>query len=292
MLIVIKGIHKVKRPQADGSVKIHYYAWRGGPRMKSKPHTEAFAREYRELQGRPAKVDTIDTLETLIDRFTGPEHNRNPDFTALAQSTQEDHLYSFKLIRKQWPQLPVKLTQQKGMKADIKRWHRAFAENPRKADKLLMSLSKVFSYAVDDELIEKNPCTGIDKLYHGSRREILWSADQIAAFRAGAHPHLLLPFELAINTGQRQGDILAFNWKNYDGIYVMVRQSKSQKNGVGGKKLKVKANARLKPMLDDLPKDTLRICLNSRGRPWTRTGFQASWGKELDRLEDRGGHIS
>jgi integrase len=283
MLVVIKGIHRVKMTLADGSTKTYYYAWRGGPQMKSAPHTEAFAREHaRYKEAAKTETKTVETLESLIDRFTGPERNRNPDFTSLAQSTQDDHLYSFKLIRKQWPGLPVKLTQMKGMKAEIRRWHRSFAENPRKADKLLMSLSKVFSYAIADELIEKNPCTGIDRLYDGSRREMVWSAEQIAAFRKDAHPHLLLPFEVAIHTGQRQGDIRSLSWKQYDEIYLMFRQSK------GGKKLKVKVHSRLKAMIDALPRDALRICLNSRGRPWTRTGFQASWGKELDRLKIEG----
>ena len=277
MLIVIKGIHKVKRPQADGSVKIHYYAWRGGPKMKSPPHTEAFAAEharYKEV----AKVETVETLETLIDHFTGPEDNRSTDFLALAETTQTDHLYAFKLIRKEWPRLPVRFTQQKGMKADIRKWHRSFAANPRKADKLLFSLSKVFSYAIGDELIEKNPCTGIGRLYSGSRRESVWTPDQIATFRAGARAHLLLAFEIAIHTGQRQGDILSLSWKDYDGIYLQFRQSK------GGKKLKVRVHSRLKAMLDAMDKDALRILLNSRKRPWTKDGFKTSWGKECDRL--------
>lgn len=31
MLVKLKGVHKVKRRLADGSVKEHIYAWRGGP---------------------------------------------------------------------------------------------------------------------------------------------------------------------------------------------------------------------------------------------------------------------
>jgi integrase len=281
VLIVIKGIHKVKMPLADGSIATYYYAWRGGPKMTAKPGTEAFLKEYAKLKEKSSEK-LPQTIETLIELFTGPDHAPNPDFISLAQTTQADYRHAFKLIRKEWPSLPVALTQQKGMKAEIRRWHRSFSANPRKADKLLFALSKIFSYAIADELIEKNPCSGVTRLYNGSRREILWSKDQIAVFRAGAHPHLLLPFELAICTGQRQGDILAAPWNTYDGIYLTVRQSK------GGKKLKVKVHSRLKAMLDTLPHDTLRICLNSRGRPWTKHGFQASWQKELNRLKIEG----
>ena len=280
MLVVIKGIHRVKMRLADGSTKTYYYAWRGGPQMKSPPHTEAFAREHaRYKEAAKTETKSVETLESLIDRFTGPERNRNPDFTNLADTTQKDHLYAFKLIRKEWPELPVRLTQAKGFKGDIKKWHRSFAANPRKADKLLFSLSKVFSYAVADEVIDKNPCTGIDRLYRGSRRESVWSREQIAIFRAGAHPHLLLAFEVALHTGQRQGDILSLPWTSYDGVYLKFSQSKGD-----GKKLKVRVHSRLKAMLDELPRDAFRILLNSRGRPWTKDGFKTSWGKECDRL--------
>lgn len=281
MLVRIKGIHKVKRKLADGSSKTHYYAWRGGPKMVSPPHTAEFVSEFaKHKRASKAKVVRVGpTLETLIDHFTGPERKRNADFLALAESTQEDHLYAFRLIKERWPGLPVRHTQAKGMKALIRAWHRSFTANPRKADKLLFSLSKVFSYAVADELIEKNPCTGIDRLYSGSRRESVWTPAQISAFRAGAPAHLLLAFEMALHTAQRQGDLLSLSWKDYDGIYLQFHQSK------GDKKLKVRVHSKLKAMLDALERDKLRILVNSRGRPWTKDGFKTSWGKMCDRLK-------
>lgn len=277
MRVAIKGIHKVRRKLADGSVRTHYYAWRGGPAMTSKPHTLEFTAEYAEHKKNLSKAP-VDTLETLIDQFTGAEDNRNPDFLALAESTRADYLYAFRIIKQEWPQLPMRLTQQRGMKADIRRWHRSFADNPRKADKLLFALSKVFSYAVDDEIIERNPCTGIERRYSGSRRDAVWTLEMIYLFRSKAKPHILLAFEMALHTGQRQGDLLSLSWKDYDGTHLQFRQSKT------GKRVKVRASNRLQAMLAPLDKASLRILLNSRGRPWTKDGFKTSWGKECKRL--------
>lgn len=277
MLVKIKGVHKVKRKLADGSIRTYYYAWRGGPQITAPPNTEAFALEYLQLK-EITKPKQVDTLETLIQNFKGKDE-RNPDWLALAETTRRDYEYAFKVILKQWPKLPVKLTQQRGMKADIRKWHRSFSSNPRKADKLLFALSKLFSYAIADEIIDKNPCTGIERLYSGSRRDSVWTADKIATFRDSAPKHLLLPFEIAIGTGQRQGDILALTPKDYDGQYLRFEQSK------GGKRLKVRVHSRLKALLDETDKDKLRICLNSRGRPWTKDGFKTSWGKECARLK-------
>ena len=277
MLVKIEGIHKVKRKLADGSTRIHYYAWRGGPKMLSPPHTQAFAIEHAEHQ-RNARRKAEDTLETLIDRFTGSKSDPNPDFLALAESTRVDHLYAFRLIRAKWPNLPARLTQDPKMTDQIRAWHRSFISNPRKADKLLFSLSKVFSYAIKARAVKENPCTGISRLYSGSRRESVWTPAQVALFRAQARPHMLLAFEMALHTGQRQGDLLSLAWRDYDGLHLQLRQSKT------GKRVKVRVHSRVKAMLDPLPKDGLRILSNSRGRPWTKDGFKTSWGKECARL--------
>ncbi|MER9134759.1 tyrosine-type recombinase/integrase [Mesorhizobium sp. M0830] len=276
------GIHTVKRQLANGSVKVYYYAWRGGPQMKAKPHTEAFAAELERLNEEGVVANKkVATIETLIDHFTGPEHQRNLAFLALAVSTRVDHFYAFRQVRSNWPECPLAFTQAKGFKGEIRKWHRSMSANPRKADKALFSLSKVFSYAIATEFdaIEKNPCKGIERLYTGSRRVSLWTADQVALVREKLEPHLLLPFEIAYSTGQRQGDILSLTWKQWDGTYLMFNQSKT------GKKLKVKANSRLKGLVDALlpaNKDKPRICLNSRGRAWTKDGFKTSWGKAMD----------
>ncbi|MGY2995039.1 tyrosine-type recombinase/integrase [Mesorhizobium sp. URHB0026] len=280
VLVKIRGIHSARRQLADGSKETYYYAWRGGPRMKEEPHTEAFSREHARLRENAAEASkVILTLDHLIEHFSGPQHERNPDFLALAESTRVDYLYAFKLVRKNWPGCPAAFTQAKGFNGDVRKWHRGMRANPRKADKVLLSLSNVFSYSIETAFggIEKNPCAGIERLYKGSRKEFLWSQEQIALVRAKLAAHLLLPFEIALATGQRQGDILSLNWKQWDGTYLLFNQSKTSK------KLKVKANLRLKMIYTLLPanKDKLRICLNSRGRPWTKDGFKTSWGKAM-----------
>jgi integrase len=281
VLVKLKGIHKVKRLLADGQVRWHYYAWRGGPKMVSAPGTEAFSAELSKHKAESMPIE-VKTLDSLITAF-----QKSPAFSALAEKTQDSHLFSFKEIRKEWPGLPLKLTQQRGMKAMIRKWHHTFSANPRTADQMLFSLSRVFTFGIDEEMIDKNPCTGINRLYTGSRKESVWTPDLIALFRAKAKPHMLLAFEMAIHTGQRQGDLLLLTWKQYDGTHLSFEQGKS-KPGKPKKRVRVKVHSRLKAMLDKLPTDTLRILNNSRGRPWSKDGFKTSWGKECDRLKIEG----
>ncbi|TPW29698.1 integrase [Martelella alba] len=279
----LKGVHRVRKTLASGKVVYYHYAWRGGPRIMADPKKDkdAFIAEFRYLT-MTAKTEGVLTLEGLIEVFTGTNDKPNPDFLALSESTQRDHLYAFRLIREKWPRLPARLTQQRGMKRDIIAWHRSFAEHPRKADKLLFSLSKVFSYAIKNEYVEKNPCTGIDRLYRGSRREFVWTDDFIARVRSRGKPHIVAALEVAVYTGQRQGDILALTWPQYDGQHLLIRQGKT------GKRVKIRVHKELKKLIDRLKSEaenrkirSAYILTNSRGRPWTKDGFKTSWGKQM-----------
>lgn len=276
MLVKLKGVHKVKRRLASGEIRIHYYAWRGGPRMQSPPNTEAFAAELLKHKADSAPVE-VKTIDLLIDAFEA-----SLAFAALAEKTKEGHRFAFKEIRKEWPRLPLKLTQQRGMKAMIRKWHHTFSANPRKADQMLFSLSRVFTFGIDEEIIEKNPCSGVTRLYTGSRREAIWTPALISQFRAGAKAPLRLAFELAIYTGQRQGDLLSLTWQQYDGTHIQFEQGKTKK------RVRIKVHSTLKAMLDALPRPAIRILTNSRGRPWTNDGFKTSWGKECARLKIEG----
>lgn len=281
MLVKLKGIHKVKRKLANNETRIHYYAWRGGPKMVSAPGTIEFAAELAKHKSEAAPVE-VKTLGSLISAF-----EESPAFAALAETTKDSHRHAFKEIRKEWPGVPLKLTQQRGTKAMIRKWHQTFAANPRTADQMLFSLSRVFTYGLDEELIDKNPCTGINRLYTGSRKESVWTPDLIALFRAKAKGPMLLAFEMAIYTGQRQGDLLLLTWKQYDGTHLSFEQGKA-KPGKPKKRVRVKVHSKLKAMLDKLPTDKMRILNNSRGRPWTKDGFKTSWGKQCAALDIEG----
>lgn len=84
---------------------------------------------------------------------------------------------------------------------------------------------------------------------------------------------MLLAFEMAIHTGQRQGDMLSLTWKQHDGTRLQFEQGKTKR------RVCVKVHTKLKATIDALPTDKMRIMNNSRGRPRTKDGFKASWAK-------------
>jgi integrase len=98
---------------------------------------------------------------------------------------------------------------------------------------------------------------------------------------------------LALYTGQRLSDVLAMGWSDIEGRLISVVQSKT------GKRLWVPIHRELKEVLTTIearerkrsdnvvamPQLGGTILTNSRGKPWTRDGFKASWQDELNRSE-------
>ena len=80
---------------------------------------------------------------------------------------------------------------------------------------------------------------------------------------------------VALYTGQRQGDVIDMTWAALDGGMIQVQQEKT------GKRLAIRAHQRLLEVFSDMPRVSVRILTSTRGTPWTRDGFRASWQKSL-----------
>jgi integrase len=74
-------------------------------------------------------------------------------------------------------------------------------------------------------------------------------------------------------TGQRQGDLLALCWSQYDGNVIRLKQSKT------GARVVIPVGGPLKEMLGRLKGSDGRILLNSSGEIWMPDGFRSSWKK-------------
>ncbi len=101
------------------------------------------------------------------------------------------------------------------------------------------------------------------------------------ALLAAAPPHIALPFLLALYTGQRQGDLRALTWRQYDGERIVLRQQKTKRH------VSVKLAAPVRTALEvaraslaEPPTPEAHILVTDRGGdPWTEYGFRNSWAK-------------
>lgn len=271
MLVRLMGLHKVRAKLAGGREAIYYYAWRGGPRIDVPPEKKrAFAAEFFRLTRARDEAAGKGRLAELIRLYL-----KSPAYTRLKASTRQSYQAAIDTIEAEYYDLPLAAVSEPGARRLFIEWRDGFAETPRKADMLLTVLARMFSYALDLEMIVRNPLERVGKLADGTRREAIWTDAQIAAFHAHAHPKLRLAMELARWTGQRQGDLLRLTWTAYDGKHITLRQGKT------GRAVRIKVYSELKTLLDATKREAVTMLTTSRKKatPWTSDGFRASWAK-------------
>ena len=248
---------KVKKRLANGDIKIHYYAWRGGPAIQAKPGTPEFVRAYNDAHN-SVRQPRAGTLMTII-----AEYKAAPEFTRLAPTTRRAYLIYIKLIEDAFGDLPLAALVDRRVRGEFKTWRDSFADTPRKADYAWTTLARIMSFAKDRGMIATNPCEKCGRLYAADRTDKVWGEQEIAALLAVATNEIKLALVLELWTGQRQGDLLRLPWSAYDGSHVRFRQSKT------GRRVTMPAGAPVKVLLDGTeraqpadPDELIRSCLD------------------------------
>jgi integrase len=270
------GVHEVKVKLANGTTAVYYYAWRGkgAPRIMAKPGTKAFTQEYVRLtRDRPMK--TADgTIGALIDEFRG-----TAKYQALAPTTRKDYERMFGIIRESFGELAVAAVEARGSRKRFLEWRDTMKDAPRSADMHLGLLSRIFAWAKDNETILRNPLERVERLHEGSRRDSVWTMEQINTVLTKAVPHLRNVACVALWTMQRQADLLTMPMIAFDGERVSIKQGKT------GARVRITAAPAILPILQAAKEQQRqRVLVNSFGQNWTSSGFKSSWRKEMARL--------
>jgi integrase len=268
MRVRLRGVNRVAKRPADGTLRIYWYAWKGGPPLRGEPGTPEFIASYNEAAARKVVPPTGKLLSVLQG------YQASDDFLGLAPRSRSDYVGKIKIIEKAFGDFPLSAMTDPRTRGIFKSWRERLAvASRRQADYAWVVLARVLSWGMDRGLIAANPCARGGRLYRGSRAEKIWTAADEAAFLDRAPAHLHLPLLLALWTGQRQGDLLRLPWSAYDGTHIRLRQSK------GGARVVIRVGAPLKAALDATPKRSTIMLVTSDGKPWTPDGFRASWGK-------------
>jgi integrase len=278
MRVRLKGLNRITKKLANGTKVTYYYAWKSGPRLEGDPGSPEFIASYNRAVASRAPT-TSGTLASLIDAY-----RKAPEFTGLAERTRADYEKQIIKIRRSFDTFPVVALSDRRARGEFLEWRDQLAlTSHRQADYALTVVARILGWAAHRGKIPKNPLESPGKLYRGSRRDAVWSDEDEKRYLASVPDYPKLPLLLGIWTGQREGDLLAARWEQYDGKYIRLRQSKT------GRRLTIPAAAALKEALD-LEKARLAasgryspsatILLTSRDTSWTEGGFRASWNKK------------
>jgi integrase len=154
--------------------KIMYQVAEGGD-----PHADRLA-----LRGRGS-------FEQVARRYV-EEHAKKRN-----KSWQQADALVGKYLLPRWAKLDIGSIRRADVKAAI-----AAIAAPVLANQVLAAASPIFSWAMRQEIISANPCSGVEKNGTASRERVLSDAE-IAAF----WPHLNAPLKMILLTGQRPGEV-------------------------------------------------------------------------------------
>lgn len=97
---------------------------------------------------------------------------------------------------------------------------------------------------------------------------------------------------LALETGQRQGDLLVLPWSAYarddaGRWWITLRQSKSKRHNREGRLVRIPVTATLQRMLENMPRTCPVLLTNASGLPWKGNAFRKAWGTAVAKAKIR-----
>jgi hypothetical protein len=161
---------------------------------------------------------------------------------------------------------------------------KAFRQHKRRfANYIRAVLSLIFVHGIENGLARANPVRDTKQIRRPTDTPVAnraWSEDEKQVVLETAPPHLLIPIAIARWTGLREGDVVALARTAYrDGALNL----NTAKRGVPHW---FPCPTPLREILDAIPAhEGIRLCVSSRGAPWTENGFRSSFFKHIQKLE-------
>lgn len=270
----LKGINRIKKRQADGSIKIYLYHRATGLPLDETKLAESYAAAERAMRNRGG-----DTLVQLIRNFDTSAY-----FGTLSDSHRKEYIGKFRRVEAKWGTVPIATFNNADdaleFRKDALAWHQELGKTSlRSADNLMAALAVVLSFAKKGAVIKFNPIDTFERLYKSHRADKTWSEDLQQKFIKSARLAMKTAMILVRNTGMRAGDIRTFPWSRYDGERVQIRASKS------GKLVSIPATRELKAHLDGLTRVGALVILTPTGKPYTKRYFNEHWREDSDAVE-------
>jgi integrase len=280
----LKGIHRVRKVLADGTLVEYHYAWRGGPRIWDK--SMAYGQnsiEYVEAfrHATMARTVTKGTFQDIIDEFFA-----SSDFAKLGDRTKKDHWNSVARdngIEAEFGKAPIQAFEDKRIRAEILRWRDKFASGT--GDHLMATMQRIISFAHERGLLSDHYLLRIKKQTKSNRASIIWTQPEIDLFVNGAPRYAGRILIAAVETGLRPGDLQRLSRSDFersnitDGRIVLKTRKSRGKNYAS-----VPVSRRMAALIAELPYDQERIIVASDGRNFENSD---SMGRAISEWRDR-----
>lgn len=270
-MIRVKGINRIRRTLADGTIREYHYASRergAAPFWNSGMSYGVGSPEYLAAlaAARPVAQMARGLFRELIIEFMGSQ-----DFTRLADRTQRDMRISI-----QHPK--------NGIDAKFGSGPRAVFDDPRirgivlkwrddiggkVGDDRMRHLQRIVGWAVDRTYLRHNHLQRMKSIYRSNRADVFWLDDEIEAFETGAPAHVARIVVAACETGLRPGDLARLSREHIHptpgGRRIVMWTAKRKRLA------SIPVTARMAALIDATQGD--RIITNKGGEPYTHENY-------------------
>lgn len=248
-----------------------YYAHPGGEWIALGDDYGNALRKYADILGqRP-----IGSMSDLFDRYL------LEIIPGKAPRTQRDQIKQLELLRTAFGHLkPAEVSP----RLVIRYRNAAGLRSQTQANQELALIKHICKCAVEWEILEFNPCREVSKFKLEQRDHYVEDGDYLA-MRASASTRLQVLMDLALLTGQREGDLLALRWDQIEKEGIRFRQGKT------GKALIVAWSAELKRVIArarQIQPQCESVVGTQDGKPYSVDGFQSLWRRARTRAKLKG----
>jgi len=281
MRVHLKGVHSVNKKLADGSIKTFHYHRATRTPLTGLPGTPEFIASFAGA----AKLVSDrhhGTLNALVRDYT-----LSPEFGDLAESTKKEYRRLLTTVEAKFGTMPIPALNEPEVRQVFLGWRDKVAQTsgPREADIRIQVTSAMISWAIEHGKVSVNHLKGLKRLHHVDRSQLIWTPEHIEAFKKVAPIEMQQALILALNTGQREGDLLHLPWSAYDGSTIRLRQGKT------GMPVVIPCTKELRSMLDGMERKAITILTTNRGRPFKKSHFINCWTRAMEAAGIEGLHF-
>jgi integrase len=277
-VVRVKGFQVFK--DRHGKMRCYHRKTRIAVDLQAMPFGSAgfFAECVRIAElSRPSTTHKAGTLGRVIS-----EYRAGLSFTGLAPRTRTDYQRCFDYLQ---PIADTALTRFDRALVVRIRDKAAAAHGRRFGNYVKASLSILFSWAAERGYVLSNPAEKVKNLRRPRGlpdANRAWSDLERHAVLDSAAPHMMVAIALMMFTGLGPKDALRLPRTFYKDGAIATRRSKT------AEPVFWPAPALLGEILSKAPAhNAITLCANSRGEPWTESGFRASWRTLRQQLESQ-----
>lgn len=285
-----KGVKPVRARLADGSTRIYYYHRASGRRLEHDPWSADGLLEIQGLDAEAASTETMvrSVVSTQTRSFAALWRlYRQSKFPLLALRTRKDYDAVRDWLGDAMERVPVAGIRDSSI--EVLR-DKAILERGRRFGNYVVQVMRiVLAFGVKRKWLKANPAKGLEMVPKPKTERAVnrsWTMAEIrAVLAADCPPHIALPVLVSLYGSLREADVLKVTIAAVKGgklRFVAGKNSEAQEIPLGGKLAEL-VEARLATKWP-----SVQLCLNSRGQPWSESGFRASFFKRIRKLHAAG----